>query len=85
MMSSWWFLWMAAMFVFLVPPVGYGWAYRGWGPPFPRYVQRRRGAQAATAGSTAKFDHHAWGWGGDLLWMLFLAWGICAVWALSAR
>ena len=46
MMSSWWFLWLAFMLLFLIPPLGYGWGYRGWGPPYPSYVQRRRGQQA---------------------------------------
>ena len=41
-MSTWWLLWMGVMFFFLLSD-GYGWGYRGWGPPYPRYIQRRRG------------------------------------------
>jgi hypothetical protein len=50
MTSSWWFIWLVVMFLFLAPPIGYGWGYRGWGAPYPRYIQRRRGQQAAAAG-----------------------------------
>ncbi len=67
-MSSWWLLWMVFMFVFLFSPGSYGWGYRSWGPPCPRYVPGRRGQRAAAIGDPAPFDHHAWGWGGDLVW-----------------
>ena len=72
---------MVVMFLFLVPPMGYGWGYRRWGPPYPRYVQRRRSA-AAAAGGPGTFDHHAWGWVGDLLWVMLLLGMACALWAL---
>lgn len=80
MMTSWWWLWMAVMFFLLVPPIGYGWGYRGWGPPYPSYIQRRRGLQAV---SGAGFDHHAWGRGGDVLWVVLLIgvfWAITGFW-----
>jgi hypothetical protein len=85
MMSMSWLLWMAFMFLFLVPPIGYGWGYRKWGPPYPRYVQRRRGARAATASDFATFNinHRAWGWGGDFVWMvLFIGvlWAVVTLW-----
>jgi hypothetical protein len=63
MMSMSWLLWMAFMFLFLVPPIGYGWGYRKWGPPYPRYVQRRRGARAATASDFAHIQHQPSGLG----------------------
>jgi hypothetical protein len=72
MMTSWWWLWVAVMFLVLVPPIGYGWGYRGWGPPYPSYVQHRRGKQAVAAGRQASFDHYSWGWGGDFLWMVLV-------------
>ena len=82
MTNSWWLLWMAFMFLLLVPPIGYGWGYRGWGPPYPSYIQRRRGQQAAaTGGGATSFNHHAWGRGGDLMWMVIL---IGFFWACSA-
>lgn len=82
MMGSWWWLWMAFMFIFFVSPVGYGWGYRGWGPPYPRYLQRRRGLRAATAsGGSAPFDHHSWGRGGDLVWMVLI---IGMIWVATA-
>jgi hypothetical protein len=83
MMSSWWMMWMLVMFLFLVTPVGYGWGYRGWGAPYPRYIQRRRGQQAAAAGGPAEVDHHAWGWGGDLVWLVLLVgllWACLSLW-----
>ena len=79
MIGSWWFVWMLFMFLLLVPPMGYGWGYRGWGPPYPRYIQRRRGQQAAATGASASFDHHAWGWGGDFIWGVFI---IGMLWAI---
>lgn len=75
-MSSWWL--MIFVFLFLLPPVGYGWGYRGWGPPLPRWVQRRRG-RAAIANGPSTFDHHAWGWGGDAVWMAVMIWIGCAI------
>ena len=81
MMHSWWWLWLAFMIVFLATPMGYGWGYRGWGPPYPRYIQRRRAAQGSNLIGSPALDHHAWSWGGDLLWMLLLIW---VFWAFSA-
>ena len=82
-MSSWWFMWILFLFVFLVPPIGYGWGYRGWGPPYPRYIQRRRGQRALAADGTAPFNHHSWGWGGDVVWatiLIALLWASFAFW-----
>lgn len=79
MLISWVWLWIIFLFVFLFFPIGYGWGYRGWGPPFPRYVQRRRGARATDDGS-ASFNHHAWGWGGDVVWMVLFVWVILFLW-----
>ena len=80
MIGSWWFFWMIIVFLFLVPPIGYGWGYRGWGPPYPRYIQRRRGRRAAAADAAMQFDHHAWGWRGDLVWMLGVVWMVWLFW-----
>jgi hypothetical protein len=67
-MTMWWFWSVLALLLFL--PVGYGWGYRGWGVPYPSYIQRRRMEQATRAGATGSVDHRAWGWGGDLVWAL---------------
>ena len=75
MMSSWWILWMVFMFLFLVSPVSYGWGYRGWGPPYPRYIQRRRGLRASATGQAADPRHQSWGWGGDFVWVVLLVAG----------
>ena len=83
MISTWWILWMAFMFVFLVSPVGYGWSYRGWGPPYPRYIQRRRALRASFTDSAAASRHHAWGWGGDFVWVVLLiggGWAAAGLW-----
>ncbi len=78
---------MVVMFMFVVTPVGYGWGFRGWGPPYPRYVQRRRGAQAVAMpgdpGGAAAFNHHSWGWTGDLVWMVLVVgmfWAVFGLW-----
>ena len=41
-MRTWWWIWLAIVFFLFVLPLAYGWAYRGWGPPYPTYYQRRR-------------------------------------------
>ena len=61
--SGWW-LWLLFM-IFLLIPTGYGWGYRGWGPPYPSYYRRRR-AFAPTHPSAG------WGWIADALWICFL-------------
>jgi hypothetical protein len=74
---------MAIMFLFILTPVGYGWGYRGWGPPYPRYIQRRRALRASDPGTSAPFDHHAWGRGGDLIWTVLLVgifWAVAFHW-----
>jgi len=83
MFTSWWLLWWVFMLVFLLPPIGYGWGYRGWGPPYPSYFQRRRAEQGGQSLGGASFDHYSWSWGGDLLWVGFLIamfWGLSAIW-----
>lgn len=72
-MISWWWLWMLVVVAVLFTAISYGWGYRRWGPPYPRYLQRRRSARAARDGG-APFDHHAWGWGGDFIWVSVLIW-----------
>lgn len=83
MPSSWWLWWTVFMFVFLVSPLSYGWSYRGWGPPSPRYIQRRRARNAVDSNQSATFDHQAWNWRGDAVWvMLFIAtfWVCIGLW-----
>ena len=73
MAIAWWWLWILFMLLILGPSVGYGWGYRRWGAPFPRYVQRRRALRASVAGDPS-FNHHAWGWGGDVVWFMLVLW-----------
>jgi hypothetical protein len=79
-MNQFWLIWLAFLIMFLIAPIGYGWGYRGWGAPYPRYVQQRRADQARTI-SEGTFDHLAWGRAGDLVW---LGLAIAVVWACSA-
>ncbi len=65
-----WWIWMICMLLILVPSVSYGWGYRGWGPPYPSYYQRRRAQQAGLGGGTS-FNHQSWGWYGDFVWVMF--------------
>lgn len=86
MASAWWWMWMAFMFLMLLPPLGYGWGYRGWGPPYPRYVQNRRAARAMSIDPQGSpYDHQAWGWGGDYLWGVLLLGMFWASWAFWWR
>jgi hypothetical protein len=86
MVHTWWILWWIVLMLFLISPVGYGWGYRGWGAPYPRYIQRRRVLRASgiRPGAEVPFDHGAWGRGGDFVWailaveMFWLGW---ALWA----
>ena len=83
MMSALWLLWMIFIFLFLVSPIGYGWGYRKWGPPYPRYIQRRRGSREATAGDFASLRLQSWGWGGDFVWLVLFVgvlWAVVTLW-----
>jgi hypothetical protein len=82
MWTSWWLVWMLFMVMFMVTPVGYGWGYRGWGPPYPSYFQRRRERRAAAAGTSSGFDHYAWGFVGDYVWLVLLIGTLWIGWAL---
>ncbi len=80
MITTGWFLWIAVMFFFLLSPIGYGWGYRKWGPPYPQYIQRRRAMRAAQGGVTM-FRHDSWGRGGDFVWIVLF---IGVFWAAVA-
>lgn len=83
MMGFWWLLWVGFMFLFLVPTISYGWGYRRWGPPYPRYVQRRRALLAPATSDSPVFNHRAWGWVGDLVWVVFVVgvlWAAASLW-----
>ncbi len=81
MMASGWWFWSALMILVLMPAVGYGWGYRKWGPPYPRYVQERRHAEQVmvAAGAPAAFDHKQWGLAGDLVWIVLVAAMLCSL------
>lgn len=85
MSNTLWFLWMGFMFMFFLSPIGYGWGYRGWGPPYPRYIQRRRALQAAYSPASVASKHRAWGRGGDFVWAVLLIGGGWAAAGLFLR
>jgi len=83
MIGTWWLVWICFMFFFFVTPVGYGWGYRRWGPPYPTYIQRRRGLRATAMTGSISANHLAWGIVGDLVWMVLiisLVWAALALW-----
>ncbi len=65
------------MLVLILPWVGYGWGYRKWGPPYPRYIQQRR----INTGGPSAIRYDAWGWHGDAIWGIFL---VATFWFLTA-
>jgi hypothetical protein len=67
-MDSWWLLWLVCMFAFLVLWLGYGSGLRKWGPPYPKYIERRRERHAANMGAATTFNHRAWGASSVFVW-----------------
>lgn len=87
----WWWAWIVLIVIFALLPLLFVWASRRSGPPYPRYVRRRRARTMAPvredpyrqerrdeeAREQAKED--AWTWLADLFWLgvlVALAWGI---------
>ncbi len=69
-----WWLWWWLMFVIVlfVLPLGYGWGYRRWGPP---YVSRRRATTQHPAPETA-----TWGLLAALVWASFT---VALIWLIA--
>ena len=62
----WWFWWwLLFVTVLFLLPLGYGWGYRGWGPPYPS-------RSAATRERRAR-ELAAWGVAADVLWLGLIA------------
>ena len=70
MSFTWWWAWVAFVFFFIVSPSAYGWGYRGWGPPVPQYLQRRRVASTVVVAPATTPHHLAWGITGDFIWLV---------------
>jgi hypothetical protein len=68
-------LWLILLLVLFLLPLGYGWGYRGWGPPYPRLYRRR-----AAAGGDESLA--GWGYRAELLWLVL---ALLFVWLLVAR
>jgi hypothetical protein len=81
-MNSWFVWWILFMVIFFATPLGYGWGYRRWGAPYPRYIQRRRVLRATSDGNSPTFNHESWRWGGDLVWLAFVVGIIWFFWVL---
>ena len=41
-MYWYWWAWVGFVALLVLVPLSYGWGYRRWGPPYPRYYYRRR-------------------------------------------
>ena len=51
-MYWYWWVWFAILVFFVIAPLSYGWGYRRWGPPYPRYYYNRRyGMRAGPGGN----------------------------------
>jgi hypothetical protein len=70
----WWFWWWPVS-VILLPafPVGSGWGYRRWGPPYPSWTAAARERRAQPAAT--------WGLIADLVWVMFV---VAAIWFIAA-
>lgn len=74
---AWWWLWLVFVLVLFVVPLAYGWGYRGWGPPYPSLLRRRR-----TAAEGAEWHDPGWGVAADMVWAVLLgaiAWLLLAL------
>jgi hypothetical protein len=76
--GAWWFWWMGLMLLCLLPALGYGWLYRRWGFPLPRFLAQRRAQKAFAAGGATPFDP-PWGWMGDFIWVVLIIGALYAV------
>lgn len=81
-------LWMSFVLVFLLMPVGYGWGYRGWGPPYPAYYRSRRqgvtvpaGGRYTEAQAVETTEPETWGVLADMVWIVSV---IAVGWLLFA-
>lgn len=75
----WLLIWILFVVVLLAIPVGYGWGYRGWGPPYPRYYNRRGRPTGAPAEAGIAYEDDDWGVLGDILWVIA---AVAVVWLL---
>jgi len=79
----WWFLFVA---LFLMVPLGYGWGYRGWGPPYYRRPGRPVDDVEAEAIRRQtiveqRAEAESWGWIALVFWILF---AVAIVWLVLA-
>lgn len=92
MVWTWFWLWLVFVIVLLVIPLTYGWALRGWGPPYPSYYRRRGAAGREAAGDPdlgpavepvpdRETEEELAGWGilADFLWVFLI---VAVIWLL---
>ncbi len=84
MLWIWW--WLLFVLIFLLLPLGYGWCYRGWGPP--HYRRPGRPLTPAEAEQLQRktiaeeqAEAEGWGWIALALWFLF---AVAVVWLVLA-
>jgi len=84
MLWFWW--WLLFVLIFLLLPLGYGWGYRGWGPPYYRRPRRPLTEAEADevrrrAAAEQQVEAEAWGWIAPALWALMF---VAIVWFVLA-
>lgn len=67
----WFLLWVVFVVLLFALPLGYGWGYRRWGPPYPSWTAAAR-EQRARGMAT-------WGFIADLVWVVFL---VAIIWLI---
>jgi len=82
----WFWWWLLFVVIFLLLPLGYGWGYRGWGPPYYRRPGRPlTDAEAEEVRRQALAEEEAeaesWGMFALVFWVVF---AVAVVWFLGA-
>lgn len=56
-MYWYWWVWIAFVIFVIFMPLGYGWGYRGWGPPYPGHYYRSRRLGGPGAGGPDPYPY----------------------------
>jgi len=86
MSASWWVLWVAVLFLVVVPLLSYSWLNRGWGPPHPSFISRHHLRHAGPHVAPAGVTRGAWRLSPDILWLLaflLVFWVSFALWHMT--
>lgn len=95
-MYWYWWAWFAIVVFLILLPLTYGWGYRGWGPPYPRYYYRRRSVRDSSGrrlldeealrpvlveDQPEEPEPRGWGLFADLVWLAVIG---AIIWAIVA-